>query len=118
MPPYSSGNGRPNSPISPHLRGRCRRGTPVCVVVRRRWRRDHLAGELLDGLAQRLVLVVEPKIHAAHGRIRLARVTAPGIGARVTGVYRTFQHLIHEVAKFGIVGPSTTSSTSACSTCS
>jgi putative flippase GtrA len=31
-------------------------------------------------------------------------VTAPGIGARVTGVYRTFEHLIHEIAKFGIIG--------------
>ena len=31
-------------------------------------------------------------------------MTAPGIGARVTGVYRTFEHLIHEIAKFGVVG--------------
>ena len=50
------------------------------------------------------MLVVEPKIHANHGRIRLVRVTAPGIGARVTGVYRTFEPLIHEIGKFGVVG--------------
>ena len=31
-------------------------------------------------------------------------MTAPGIGARVTGVYRTFEHLIHEIGKFGVVG--------------
>ena len=31
-------------------------------------------------------------------------MTAPGIGARVTGVYRTFEHLIHEIAKFGVIG--------------
>ena len=31
-------------------------------------------------------------------------MTASGIGARVTGVYRTFEHLIHELAKFGVVG--------------
>jgi putative flippase GtrA len=31
-------------------------------------------------------------------------VTAAGIGARVSGLYRTFEHLIHEIAKFGVVG--------------
>ena len=31
-------------------------------------------------------------------------MTAPGIGARVTGVYRTFEHLIHEIGRFGVVG--------------
>lgn len=31
-------------------------------------------------------------------------MTAPGIGARVSGLYRSFDHLIHEIAKFGVVG--------------
>ena len=31
-------------------------------------------------------------------------MTAPGIGARVSGIYRTFEHVIHEIAKFGVVG--------------
>ena len=73
-------------------------------------RRDHLAGEGLDALAKRLVLVAQPVVHPpifAWSQKELGRATRTlgrVVRARVQHLYTTFEHLIHEIAKFGVVG--------------
>ena len=56
------GNRQPEQPHPPHLRDDVVRERAALVEVADH-RRHHVAGEVLDGLAQRLVLVVEP-VHA------------------------------------------------------